>query len=955
MKLFFTLLFTLFSVSAFAQDQNDSLLMAHLDIIDRQEIPTDTAMRTGVLKNGLTYYVRRCKEPKEKADFCLLVKAGAVLEKGNERGVAHFVEHLMFKGTKHFPDFMGFIRRNGIPFGHDSNAFTGCNTVRYLLNGIPTTDTAQMDSCLLLLRDWAGDARFTDADVESERSVIVEEWRMKNTVSFAEQLISDLLNNSIYSQRLSIGDMEVIRNCPPKMLRSFYKRWYQPQNMAVVVMGDFDPDAMVAKVKKLFGTMRRGKSVVPAQPAIHDAEQPRIRVYQDQRLPAHSSSILIRLPDVMTDHTIGALRKEVVREKLKDLMKDKLEALRSKEVLNASVSFMKTADIKDSQFFAMEMGATADNWKAACERLMKAIEHTRRNGFKDYERKPGYYYVYAYNIDSTAIELPDTMIGDYHGHNSKDWAEKAYNNFFFGTVIHDFRSEHACRNHIKNTMTQEHLQEAFRELTTGRNMLVAELFPAGGDSLSPLPLGGGVGGEAEAIIRRVRNMTDEELADMDVRKDKKLENIDVDSLQLDLTPGTVKKTTVRNDSITELRLSNGVKVLLWQSQPKDSLAHAIEMKFGRPLGYASLRDEDFHYQTLLHNGRRKFSDERGGDYVEFDPFYDRMDVGTYSSNDSTAFWKHVERRLKMMYAALTTTEVDSVETTEKINQLQANAIALNEPIMRAQLKIQNLPVLPSKRNAVPTPEDVAALSVDGFREVVKDYFSNFNGSTLILKGQFSTDTIMPMVLKYIGALPSKAEPVKRMIWPSDHFRTTDTVAVEMITNATPLCSTFMYYTWEKGYKFTEETHAHNQVLQSVMGALMLNKLRIEHGDVYAVNCSVEDKQLPLSRMACVVGFTCDPTQRERIAQDVDKLVHEMAEGDLITQNLIDSYVKEREKHAKDNNYGNRYYDLTRELGDIITDDNDVTYIKKVTPASLKAHLRQLLKQGNRHIGYLTTE
>ncbi len=947
MKLFFTLLFALFSVSAFAQEQNDSLIMAHLDIIDRQEIPGDTAMRTGVLKNGLTYYVRRCKEPKEKADFCLLVKAGAVLEKDNERGVAHFVEHLMFKGTKHFPDFMGFIRRNGIPFGHDSNAFTGCNTVRYLLNGIPTADTAQMDSCLLLLRDWAGDARFTDADVESERGVIVEEWRMKNTVSFAGQLISDLLNNSIYSQRLSIGDMEVIRNCPPKMLRSFYKRWYQPQNMAVVVMGDFDPDVMVEKVKKLFGTMRRGKSVVPAQPAIPDAEQPRIRVYRDQRLPAHSSSVLIRLPDVMTDHTIGALRKEVVRDKLKDLMKDKLEALKNKEVISASVSFMKTADIKNSQFFAMEMGSTAGKWKATLETLLKAIEHTRRFGFKEYKRKPGNWYVHAYNADSTAILLPDTAGSDFGSHKSTEWTDKCYNNFFFGTVINDFIGEKTCKNHIKNTITQEQLCEAFRELTTGRNMLVTEMFPAS----ATLP----TEEEVNEIIRRVTSMTDEELAAMDVKKGQKLERLNVDSLDFDLTPATIIKTSMRNDSITELRLSNGVKVLLWRSAPKDSMAYSIDMKFGRPLGYASLPDEDFHYQSLLFNGRRKFQCYSGGNDVEFDPNYDRIGIGTNYSNDSATFWKDVERYLKMMYASLTTTEVDSVEADEKITKMRSTAVAFNEPLMKAQIKLQSLPYIPSKRNAIPSVEDVEALSVDGFRRVVKDYFSNFNGSTLIVKGQFSTATIMPMVLKYIGALPSKAEPVKRMIWPSDHFRTTDTVAVEMITNATPLCSSFMYYTWEKGYKFTEETHAHNQVLQSVMGALMLNKLRIEHGDVYAVNCGVEDKQLPLSRMACVVRFTCDPTQRERIAQDVDKLVHEMAEDDLITQDLIDSYVKEREKHAKDNNHGNRYYDLTRELGDIITDDNDVTYIKQVTPASLKAHLRQLLKQGNRHIGYLTTE
>ena len=340
MILFFILFFALFSVSTFAQEKDYSLLMAHLEIIDRQEIPADTSVRKGVLKNGMTYYVRRCTEPKRKADFSLLVKAGSVLEKDDERGVAHFVEHVLFRGTKHFPgpEVMNFMRRNGIPFGHDSNAFTGCNSVRYLLNGIPCDDTAQLDSCLLLMHDWACAATMADSAIESERSIIVEEWRLKNTVSFGQQLIQDLLNNSIYSQRLSIGDMEVIRNCPPKVVRNFYKRWYQPQNQAIVVMGDFDPDAMVTKIQNLFGTPKRGKSVVPAQPTIPDAEQPRIRFYQDQRLSAHTSSIFIRVPDVLTDHLIGTLRKDQVRDKLKDLMNDKLDALKGKGIINGSAS-----------------------------------------------------------------------------------------------------------------------------------------------------------------------------------------------------------------------------------------------------------------------------------------------------------------------------------------------------------------------------------------------------------------------------------------------------------------------------------------------------------------------------------------------------------------------------------------------------------------------------------------
>ena len=941
--------FGLVSASCIAQEQSDSLLMMHLDAIDRQEIPADTSVRIGVLKNGLTYYVRRCTEPKGKVDFNLFVKAGSVLEKDNERGVAHFVEHVLFRGTKHFPgqEVMNFMRRNGIPFGHDSNAFTGCNSVRYLLNGIPCVDTAQLDSCLLLMYDWACAATMADSAIESERSIIVEEWRIKNTVSFGQQLIQDLLNNSIYTQRLSIGDMGIIQNCPPKLVRNFYKRWYQPQNQAIVVTGDFDPDAMVEKIQKLFGTLKRGKNVVPAQPAIPDADQPRIRFYQDQRLSSHSSSIIVRIPDVTTDHTIAALRKDLVRDKLKDLMKDKLEALKGKEIINCSASFLPLGDIKDSKNIVLEMSSTANNWKQTLETLLKAIEHTRRFGFKDYERKPGNWYVRAYNADSTALELPDTAGSDFGSHKSTDWAEKFYNNFFFSTVIHDFKSENTCKRHIKNTITQEQLLEAFREMTTGRNMLVAEMFPASATQPSE--------DEVNEIINRVRAMTDEELAAMDVKKGQKLERLHVDSLDFELTPATITKTTMRNDSITELHLSNGMKVLLWKSLPKDSIPYSIDLRFGRPLGYSSLCDEDFHYQSLLFNGRRKFQFDSGSNDVEFDPYYDRMDLGTYSSKDSTLFYKDVERYLKMMYASLTTTEVDSVAAAEQISQMQATAMTLNEPFMRSQIKIQSLPLMPSKRNAILSVDDAKALTVDGFRNMVKDYFSNFNGSTLIVKGQFSTDSVIPLVCKYIGSLPSKPQPVKRTIWPSDHYRTTDTIAVEKITNATPYCLAYMYYTWEKGYPFSQETHAHNQVLQSVLTALLLNKLRIQHSDVYSVNCKIDDKQLPLDHMACVITFSCNPTQRERIAKDADQLIREMAEDNLITQDLIDSYVKEREKHVNDTNYGSRYYDLTRELGDIVIDANDITYIKQVTPASLKAHLRQLQKKGNKHIGYLTTE
>jgi predicted Zn-dependent peptidase len=960
MRLYLTLFVALLCSEAFAQSgikdeagtKKDSLLLAHMDIIDRQVIPEDTSVRTGVLKNGLTYYVRRNTEPKGKAYLRLLVRAGSVLEEDNEQGLAHFVEHMMFWGTKYFPGqqgVTGFMQRSGIDCAHDSNAHTGFNSTHYIFDDIPTNPLL-LDSCLMLLRDWAGYASFTDENVESERNAIVEEWRSRNINTFGLSLLPDLLSNSFYSRRLPIGDMEVIKNCSPKLVRGFYERWYQPQNQAVVVVGDFDPDKMVARIQKQFSKLKRGKNIPPARPQVHDTETSGIRLYQSQNLFAHSSILYIRVPEIQADNTIGSLRPELVLGQLKDYMKNRLNRLNKNVALNSSVNYNTPLDLYDERYISIELSSTPDQWQQTLERQLIIMEETRRFGCSKYDLDSHDYTSPAYNEDTTAIILPDTTFRATIQKDSKEWADRYFNCFFNGAANNDYFSEYAVKNYIKNTITKEQLEKTYRELFSGRNMIVAEMFPAGMNLPSE--------DEVSRIISRVSNMTDveilEKILEMLSDIDYGLEPLNIDSVKLELTPGTIEKATVRNDSITELHLSNGVKVLLWKSQVKEG-KYCIDMQFGRPLGYASLRDDAMLYSSLFEDCRRKFKDGSRWNDVEFNKYNDRLFVNAYATDLSEDFWKYVERRLKMIHAALTTTEVDSVEATRKIRQLKSGVTLFNTPFSQAKQRIRNLPMVQSRRNAFATPEDVADYSVDGFREVVREYLSNFNGSTLIIKGQFDTDTITPLVLKYIGSLPSKPEPVRRTVWPSDHFQTTDTVVVEKITSTTPYSSIHMFYTWEDGFRFTQETHAHNEVLESVLDALLYNRLRSQHSDVYTPSCGVEDMPLPVHRMMCTITFICDPTQRERIVENVDQLLHEMADGNLITQDLIDSYIKIRRKDLEETNWGSQYFDLTREMGDMVIDKHNLSYIEKVTPASLRAHLRQLLQKGNRRIGYLTTE
>ena len=182
MKTIQTIFLYLFCIPCFAQED---AVFTHFDAIEQQQIPEDTALRRGVLPNGLTYYVRRCEKPENRVFFRLLQKGGSMVERDNELGIAHFTEHMMLKSTKHFPNggVQPFMLRNGINVGPDMNGFTGFNTVQYLLNDIPSDNRLLVDSCLLLLRDWAGDVIIEDQGVESERNVIVEEWRIHESTA----------------------------------------------------------------------------------------------------------------------------------------------------------------------------------------------------------------------------------------------------------------------------------------------------------------------------------------------------------------------------------------------------------------------------------------------------------------------------------------------------------------------------------------------------------------------------------------------------------------------------------------------------------------------------------------------------------------------------------------------------------------------------------------------------
>ena len=924
-------LLMLAAMTAFAQEGSGLNLAA----IDKQVIPEDTAVRKGVLANGLTYYICRNDKPSKQAFFYLLVKAGSIVEQDHERGIAHFVEHMLFKGTKHFPgSVIDFFRRNGLQFGHDTNAFTGFTTVRYQLNAIPIDNTLLMDSCLLLLRDWAGDAIIDAKDVESEHNVVVEEWRVRNTISFAQQLL-----------------MDIVKNCSQQLVRDFYDRWYQPQNQAVVVVGDFDPDQMVEKVKKMFGDRKRGTSVSPVPPAIPDNEAPNTLLYADKQQPFGSIGLMMRLTEDSTTpkNTVGGMKTTILRDEIKNQMNNKLRSLKTKfpELLDGSVTTTDVADLGD-KLWMFNLSAPQDKWLSTLELMVKQVELLRRKGFGNKIVFPFAPMSPEYNADSTAIILADTsFVKTDRNIQSTEFVNRCSADFFRNEAILSDMAKGLAERHIKNAVTAEELQEEFRRMTSGRNMLISVLMT---DSTA-LPKKE----EVEAVWQRVKQMTDEQLANVEVVEAKNLERINVDSLDIPTVPGSIVSQRVLNDSISEVYLSNGVKVVFLKQKTD---ADMINFMIQRPQGYSVLNDNDIHYHDMLGNCVRKYKCWNGASNVQVEPFEDRFDHGArWIKGDSLNAFR-VECTLKMFYKSLTPTEVDSVEFAHQKQKLMMSAAAQSSPIAQSALKVGLMTAAETKRLMPPSAEVVSSMNIDHLRELVKDYYSNYNGSVMVVQGNVDADSIMPYILKYVGDLPSKPERVKRLTWPADHYKTENTVMVEKIENPAPIAQTMMFYTWEKGFQYTQQSHAHNEVLLSVLRDLLIQTLRVQHSDVYTPQVQMEDALLPVPHMRITIAFACNPTQRERIAKDVEQLVKQMAEGNLITQDLIDGYLKIREKQSaayKDNEYTRRRDYLTQELNGIVVKEGDMTYVRQVTPASLRAHVKQLLEHGNLHVGYLTTE
>ena len=367
------------------------LMLPVVAVAQMSTLPVDTTVRIGKLPNGLTYYIRHNEYPKGQAEFFIAQKVGSILEEDDQRGLAHFLEHMCFNGTKNFPgnQVVSWLETKGVKFGQNLNAYTSVDETVYNISNVPTADIAVQDSCLLILHDWANDLLLEDAEIDKEREVIHQEWRrsMVGQMRILEKLLPVMYPNNRYGYRLPIGTMEVIDNFPYKALRDYYETWYRPDQQGVIVVGDIDVDRIEAKIKEIFSPIE-----MPADAKervyypVEDTPGTIYAIGQDKEQASTMVQLMFKreaIPDEMKDNLMYYVIKYINRM-IAEMLDTRLEDMSSKPdapFAGAGASDGEFFLAKTKDAFSVSGVAKDTDIKPVVEALYREVLRAQRGGF----------------------------------------------------------------------------------------------------------------------------------------------------------------------------------------------------------------------------------------------------------------------------------------------------------------------------------------------------------------------------------------------------------------------------------------------------------------------------------------------------------------------------------------------------------------------------------------------
>ena len=888
-------------------------------------IPMDPQVRVGKLENGLTYYIRHNNYPEGQANFYIAQKVGSVLEEDDQRGLAHFLEHMCFNGTEKFPGngVVKYLESIGVKFGGDLNAYTSIDETVYNIDNVPMSVAGAIDSCLWILHDWAGGLLLEDEDIDKERGVIHEEWRQRNTAQqrMMEAVALKMYPGNRYGDRFPIGTMEVVDNFPYSALRAYYEKWYRPDQQAIVVVGDVNVDEIEAKIKDIFADLR-----MPENPAervyypIADNKEPIVAIAQDKEQQYGIVYLFAKHEAIPTEFKSDM--QYLLVDYAKGMFAQMIGSRMSELAMNPEAPFVE-GFISDDEFFLAK--TKEGKVKESLAVLYREMLRAQRHGFTESE------YVRARAQFLTQLE---SAYNERAKVRSQRYCKEYVRHFIDNEPIPGIENLYAIMNQYAPMLPVDLVNGYVQGLMSDSNLVVMAMLPEKEGLTHPT--------EAE-IAQLLADVAAEEItAYVDQVSDEPL-------IAQEPEGGKVVKAKEAAYGYKQLTLSNGATVYLKSTDFKADqiMMHAISK------GGQALYDESEHINlsqaisVIENNGIGAFSTTDlqkvlAGKKAHVAPYLNMYREGLNGSSTPKDF----ETLMQLTYLQFTAPRLDSEAFASFKNKQKA---MLENQELDPQSALGDT-IVKEFYNNHPRAINMKAADVDKIDdarilEIYKERFANAADFIFVFTGAIDEAVAIPLIEKYIGGLPAGGKKEKYVDAKLD-MQKGEIKNIFEKQMATPSATVYLVYSGKMKYSLKNTLMM--GLTDQILDIIYTEEIREKEGGTYGVGTSGSLGRVPKETARLLVMFQTSPELREKLTGMAVDLLYKFAEEGPRQQDLDkvrDYMLKKHAESLKENSYwSNLMQNYALDGIDSYKDYEKI--LKSITTEDLKKFVKNLLKQGN---------
>lgn len=901
-----------------------------------QVLPNDPAVKVGKLENGLTYYIRHNDKPSGRAEFYLATNVGAIQETPDQDGLAHFLEHMCFNGTKNFPGkkLLDYLQSIGASFGGNVNAYTGVEQTVYMLNNIPLTRESIIDTCILIMHDYSHFVTNSPEEIDKERGVIIEERRARRNAGWRmhEASLPYYYGKSKYASCTLIGSQENLEKFKPESLVNFYKTWYRPDMQALIVVGDVDVDKTEEKIKKIFSDIPQAvnpkmKEVIK----IEDNDEPLIGIITDPEATSTSLEVLWKSeasPEDMNNKVQGRIE-DLLKRVIGSIMEERLSDIAAKPKAPFLSANLQIGNLCETMEVVMgNVRCNDGEGIPAFKAFYTEVEKMKRHGFTDEE---------VQRAKDDIISLYDNAAKSADSRKNEDLVQELIDNFFDNMAFMKPQDEFLLMQQLVPMLSTEIINQVCSQIITDGNMVLIYKAPEKEGYTHPM---------AEDFKKAI-----DEVRQAEIEANQK-EDIASDFLNpASLKGSKVHKayTGIYNTSVYELK--NGVKVIFYPSEfEKDNIRINLYKNGGESLIPTEDLDsfDNTVYGMFMSNcGISKFPATKvkkmlAGKNISVSPYISRLRHGVSGSSSVKDF----ETMLQLTYLYFADPRFDNDEFQQGMNTLKAILPNLvKQPNFKFKTEVFSTIYGNNPRRKMTSEETLAKADLKVIEKNYRKLFNDAAGATLIVTGEFKVDEILPLVNKYIGSIKKGK---KKLEWVDHNADIVPGTFVKdfNVDMQTPMTTVLDIHTSPLKYTFGNSVAL--DAANYILDMRYVTSMREDEGGTYGAQASVELGIEPKEQAVINIYYNSKPSSADKLRELALKDLKALAENGP-TAEEFDMAKKNLQKRIPESRIKNSYWEASIKWYELHGMDSDKEYeaaVEALTPEAIKNVLSEILSANN---------